>query len=75
MQIRSKKGTTYELSRVRRKWDKTFYARVSITGVSGMAFPTVFLYFDENKNLIDHAGATHVPLGALKVAQKAGFRT
>ena len=73
MKIQSKKGTVYELSRVRRKWDKTFCAQVTITGASGMPFPTVYLYFDEHKKLCDYAGATNVPLGAIKVAQKAGF--
>jgi len=71
--IRSKKGTTYELSRIRRRWDKTYYAQVIITGASGMPFPTVYLYFDENRKLSDYAGVTSVPLGVIKVAEKAGF--
>ncbi len=74
MQIRSKKGTIYKISRIRRRHDKTFSAQVIITGSSGMVHPTIDMYFDENKHLVDYAGISSLPFGAKKVVEKAGFR-
>jgi len=71
--ITSKKGTTYQISNIRQRFDKTFSANAEVVGVSGMKLPDIFLYFDEQKNLIDYGGIPRLPEGVLRVTKKAGF--